>query len=293
MGQSNLAVVTGCAGFIGAAVSKRLLDEGWKVVGLDNLNDYYSPDLKRARLERLDGIDFRLKDLAGYWELDADIVIHLAAQAGVRYARENPSAYIQSNIVGFANLLERTRCPIVYASSSSVYGGGPFKVSDRPDPRNLYAATKASNELLAQAHHHLYGVPMTGLRFFTVYGPWGRPDMAYYEFTRKMLAGETITLYKASRDFTYIDDAVDGVMSAVNNLSGNQIYNIGNDRPETTETLVSHLSDFLSIKPRIEYASLPLDDAPVTCADISQTPDYQPRVGLREGLERFVDWYQC
>lgn len=314
-------LVTGAAGFIGHALSMRLLDDGHEVTGLDNLNDYYDPSLKRARLARLDQHDafaFHETDLADAGALEeafrsanAGVVVHLAAQAGVRYSLVNPGAYVQSNLVGFANVLECVRrhepAHLVYASSSSIYGASrriPFALDDPADePVSLYAATKRSNELMAHSYSHLFGIPMTGLRFFTVYGPWGRPDMAYFDFTRRILAGEPVRLYgngEPKRDFTYIDDIVDGVVAALRHVPGgdgvpHQRYNLGHDQPVRVRDFLSVLERLLGRRADIEDQPLPKGDVPVTWADIDTTRrdlGYDPRTGLEEGLERFVAWFR-
>lgn len=315
-------LVTGCAGFIGHAVATRLLFDGHTVFGLDNLNDYYDPALKRARLSRLESspfFHFRRVDLAnadalGAWfeEAGPETVVHLAAQAGVRYSLVNPNAYVQSNLMGFANLLEccRRRPPrhLVYASSSSVYGASrrvPFALDDPADtPISFYAATKRANEHMAYSYSHLHGIPATGLRLFTVYGPWGRPDMAYYEFTRRMLAGESITLYadgEPQRDFTYIDDIVAGIKAALGRAPAREngvphrLFNLGNDRPARVRELIALLEGFLGVEARVESRELPPSDVMTTWADIAESRrvlGYEPRIRLEEGLRRFVDWYR-
>lgn len=331
-------LVTGAAGFIGYHVTKRLLQDGHSVVGLDNLNDYYDVCLKLSRLREL-GIknvseslvqsevysDFqfvkfnlmeceRLSDL--FKTEKFDIVVNLAAQAGVRYSIENPYAYIDSNIVGFINILECCRhYPVkhlVYASSSSVYGGNtkvPFSEEDRVDhPVSLYAATKKSNELMAEVYDHLYGIPTTGLRFFTVYGPWGRPDMAYYSFTEKLLRGESIQIFNnghCERDFTYIDDIVEGITRIINVVPERAVvYNIGNNHPEKLLDFVNILQEEL-----VKVGLLPVDydfsahqvllpmqpgDVPVTYADTSKLElvcGFKPSTSLRKGLRAFAKWY--
>lgn len=316
-------LITGSAGFIGFHVASLLLEQGETVYGIDNLNDYYSPDLKRARLERLGAykdFEFSEIDLADYKAIEAFVadkpvtkMIHLAAQAGVRYSIDNPHAYVQSNLVGHLNMLEIARHQpnlehMLYASSSSIYGGRtemPFLESDRADtPISLYAATKKSNELMSHTYSHLYGIPLTGLRFFTVYGPWGRPDMAYFSFTKKILAGEEIQIFNHGdmlRDFTYIDDIVDGILRIANQGPAQRdgpphgVYNIGNNNPEKLEDFLAILEDELGVKAnRIDLPMQP-GDVPVTAADISSiNKDYgfQPKTNLRDGLSKFVRWYR-
>lgn len=328
-------LVTGAAGFIGFYLSRALCAAGHSVVGLDNLNDYYSPELKRDRLAELNpysDFSFRRLNLADAAGLDALFaaerfthVVNLAAQAGVRYSLENPAAYVESNLVGFANLLECCRrYPVehlVYASSSSVYGLNakmPFSTSDPVNhPVSLYAASKKSGELMAHAYSHLYGLPTTGLRFFTVYGPWGRPDMAYFSFTRRILAGQEIELFnqgKMRRDFTYIDDILSGVLSAIAHPavpdpgwspdapapdSGSapyRVYNIGNNQVVELEYFVQVLEEAIGRKARIKYLPMQPGDVYATYADIeSSTRDlgFNPSTGIEDGLPRFVEWYRA
>ncbi|MSQ58103.1 MAG: NAD-dependent epimerase [Betaproteobacteria bacterium] len=315
-------LVTGCAGFIGMHLSRRLLDDGVNVVGVDNINDYYDPNLKLARLERLSiskAFEFHRFDLADRGAVDKlfstgnfDRVIHLAAQAGVRYSLTHPHAYINSNIVAFANLLEacRTHPPghLIYASSSSVYGGNrklPFSVSDRTDnPISLYAATKKANELMAHTYSHLYGIPSTGLRFFTVYGPWGRPDMSAFLFTRAILAGEPIKVFNhgnMERDFTYVDDIVEGVVRVMNAIPPTQgaapyrLYNIGNHRPEPLLRFIEILEQVLGKPARKEFLPMQPGDVPSTYADVEdlrQAVGFAPDTSLETGLHRFAQWYR-
>ncbi|WP_176511784.1 NAD-dependent epimerase [Pseudomonas faucium] len=316
-------LVTGSAGFIGFHVARRLCEQGIDVVGIDNLNDYYSVSLKQARLailRELPGFTFLpldITDAAGLATLFAahhfEQVIHLAAQAGVRYSLDNPHAYGQANLVGFINLLEacRQRAPshLIYASSSSVYGSNeqmPFKVSDAVDhPISLYAATKRSNELMAYTYAHLYGLPTSGLRFFTVYGPWGRPDMALFKFTEAMLAGKPIDLYnqgEMARDFTYIDDIVESICRlrlrppvASASTPPYHLFNIGRGQPVPLLAFVQALEKALGI--RAERRLLPLQPGDVmkTWADVSALAHwvgYQPRVPVEAGVQAFVDWYR-
>jgi UDP-glucuronate 4-epimerase len=324
-------LVTGAAGFIGAATSRALLDRGDEVVGVDNLNDYYDPALKRARLEnlerqygnrfRFERVDFsdpeELKRLAD--GLSIDNIVHLGAQAGVRYSMENPGAYIQSNLVGHCNMLELARSvrprQMVYASSSSVYGGNkslPFRVEDRVDhPLSLYAATKKADELLSESYASLYRLPLTGLRFFTVYGPWGRPDMAMWIFTRALFAGEPLPLYNGGemrRDFTYIDDIVRGVLSCLDSppaddgsmkaggsTAPHALYNIGNSRSEDLMRVVELLEQATGVKALIDPQPMQPGDVKDTFADISaieRDHGFAPTTSIDEGIPRFVSWYR-
>lgn len=327
-------LVTGAAGFIGSHTAHVLLDRGEEVVGLDNLNDYYDVRLKEARLERLtsrDGFTFHkaaLEDkpaLMGIFRQHSiKKVIHLAAQAGVRYSIENPDAYIQANIVGFQHMIDLAKEAgvehFVYASSSSVYGSNekmPFATSDSVDhPVSLYAATKKSNELVAHTYSHLYGLPTTGLRFFTVYGPWGRPDMSLFLFTRKIIAGEPIDVFnhgKHRRDFTYIDDIVDGVIRVADNppaanpnydlLSGDpaashapyRVYNIGNNKPVELMTFIETIEKHLGLEARRNFLPLQPGDVPATYADIEplrRDTGFEPRTSIDEGIGNFIDWYR-
>jgi len=304
-------------------VARALLGQGETVFGIDNLNDYYTPALKRARLEKLgafEAFEFADIDLADNGSLKTFVagkqivkIIHLAAQAGVRYSIENPHAYVQSNLVGHVNMLEIARHMkglehMLYASSSSIYGGRsemPFLESDRADtPVSLYAATKKSNELMSHTYSHLYGIPLTGLRFFTVYGPWGRPDMAYFSFTKKILAGEEIQIFNHGdmlRDFTYIDDIIDGIIRIA--VKGpverdgppHGVYNIGNNNPEKLEDFLAILEDELGVKANRRDLPMQPGDVPVTAADITAiNRDYgfEPTINLREGLRKFVRWYR-
>jgi UDP-glucuronate 4-epimerase len=306
--------ITGAAGFIGSHTALALKAQGAEVIGYDNFNDYYSIDLKKARTQRLQekGISVIEGDLCDSTKLeeifcqnDFTHVLNLAAQAGVRYAQKNPGAYLRSNLEGFLNLLERLKerphIKLVYASSSSVYGCNaktPFSVQDATDqPANLYAATKKANELLAYSYHHLHGLTTIGLRYFTVYGPWGRPDMAYFSFTEAILKGEPIRLFNNGqmwRDFTYIDDAVQGTIAALDH-SENSIFNLGNNRCEKLLTFVSALEKALGK----EAVKIFVEDAPGemtrTFADISLAQEklgFQPTISLKEGLDRFVHWHK-
>ncbi len=326
-------LITGAAGFIGNNLALRLLERGDEVIGIDNLNDYYDPSLKEARLARtadqpgFTDIRIDLEDRAGIAEVFAkykpDGVVNLAAQAGVRYSLENPNAYIDTNVVGFMNILEGCRHNdvkhLVYASSSSVYGSNtkmPFSVHDNVDhPVSIYAATKKANELMAHTYSHLYRLPTTGLRFFTVYGPWGRPDMALFLFTRKILAGEPIDVFnygKHRRDFTYIDDIVEGVIRTLDRVpepnpdwSGDNpdsasstapyaLYNIGNNQPVELMHYIEVLEDCLGRKAEKNLLPLQPGDVPDTYADTQALMDdtgYRPDTPVEEGVARFVEWY--
>ena len=327
-------LVTGAAGFIGSHVAAKLLERGDSVVGIDNLNEYYSVQLKRDRLALLEGREgfaFReldVSDNANLQELIStdrpEVVIHLAAQAGVRYSIENPGAYVQSNLVGFANVLEVCRHfdvkHLVYASSSSVYGANtkmPFSVHDNVDhPVSLYAATKKSNELMAHTYSHLYRLPTTGLRFFTVYGPWGRPDMALFKFTEAILAGRPIDVYnngKMQRDFTYIDDIVEGVVRTADHVaapnlewSGSKpdpgtslapyrLYNIGNNQPVELLRLIEVIEQALGRTAKKNLLPTQPGDVPATYADVDDLVcdvGFQPKTSIEQGVKKFVDWYQ-
>ncbi len=327
-------LVTGAAGFIGSHLSHRLLGRGDDVVGIDNMNAYYDPSLKQARLQPLTAnpsFTFKRLDIAdreGMRDLFAsnrfDLVAHLAAQAGVRYSLQNPAAYIDSNVVGFGNILEGCRHTevrhLVYASSSSVYGANtalPFSVHNNVDhPLSLYAATKKANELMAHSYSHLYRLPTTGLRFFTVYGPWGRPDMALYLFTKAIVAGEPINVFnhgRMSRDFTYIDDIVEGVLRSLDTVatpdpgwSGNapdpassnspyRLYNIGNNSPAELTELIGIIEEALGKKARLNPMEMQPGDVPATYADVDALRDavgFAPATPLHIGVKRFVEWYR-
>jgi len=327
-------VVTGAAGFIGMHVAKRLLECGDEVVGVDNLNDYYDVGLKESRLAELRPfpnftfVKLDVADVEGtsalFAEQDFERVIHLAAQAGVRYSLQNPHAYINSNIVGFLNILEMCRHHriehLVYASSSSVYGANtkqPFSAHDCVDhPISLYAASKKANELMAHSYSHLYNLPTTGLRFFTVYGPWGRPDMAVFLFTKSILEGKQIDVYndgKMQRDFTYIDDIVEGVVRVLDKIplpdqkwSGDnpdpsssyapfRVYNIGNHKPVELLRLIEILEDSLSRKAEKNFLPLQPGDVLATYADMddfAKAVDFNPITPIETGVKKFVEWYQ-
>ncbi len=326
-------LVTGAAGFIGYHLAERLLDRGDTVVGLDNLNDYYDPSLKEDRLARIEGHEgftFAKIDLVDRPAMTAlfergrfDRVVNLAAQAGVRYSFENPHAYVDSNLTGFMNILEGCRhtevAHLVYASSSSVYGANttmPFSIHDNVDhPLSLYAASKKANELMAHTYSHVYRLPTTGLRFFTVYGPWGRPDMALFKFTEKILADEPIDVYNYGnhrRDFTYVDDIVEGVIRVLDgnpapnpDWNGDQpdpgtstapyrIYNIGGNRPTELLRYIEVLEECLGKKAQKNLLPLQPGDVVATHADVQdliQDFDYQPSTTVEEGVQKFVEWY--
>ena len=328
-------LITGGAGFIGSTLAHRLLDRGDTVTAIDNLNDYYEVSLKEARLARLserEGFNFKRMDLVDEAGLKAlfddkqfDAVMNLAAQAGVRYSIDNPGVYVSSNLVGFGYLLECCRHHkikhLVFASSSSVYGANtklPFSEDDPVDhPVSLYAASKKANEMMAHTYAHLYGVPCTGLRFFTVYGPWGRPDMAFFKFTRMMLAGESIPVFNngnLSRDFTYIDDIVEGVMRVIDrpatadkNYNSHQptpatssapfrIYNIGNGSCVKLMDYIETLEDCLGVKANYEMLPMQAGDVHATNADITRMKaefGFQPKTDVKPGLQAFVDWYRA
>lgn len=316
-------LVTGAAGFIGYHLSRRLLESGYRVAGIDNCNAYYDPSLKRARLKELfacERFSFTEGDLADPHLAEAllaetrpGVVVHLAAQAGVRYSIENPRAYLESNVVAFFNMLEGVRnhpvAHFLYASSSSVYGNReqtPFSIRDRVDkPVSLYAATKKSNELFAYTYSHLYDIPATGLRFFTVYGPFGRPDMAYFKFTKSVFEGKPIDVYNNGdmlRDFTYIDD----VTSCVERMlfvppkpdetgARNAVYNIGNNQPVRLLDFIHFLEDATGKRAELRFLPMQAGDVEKTYADISETQrdfDFAPKTGVAEGLGHFVSWYR-
>ncbi len=327
-------LVTGTAGFIGCETALQLLARGNEVAGIDNVNDYYDTRLKRARLQRFKGqqryrnFEFCLSDAASlnavFENFQPQRVIHLAAQAGVRYSLDNPSAYITSNLVAFGNILEACRHHqvehLVYASSSSVYGANtkqPFAEADAVDhPVSLYAATKKSNELMAHTYSHLFGLPTTGLRFFTVYGPWGRPDMAYYKFVQRILAGDSIDVYnhgRHRRDFTYIDDIVEGVVRCCDQVATAdpawrserpdpatsnapfRVYNIGNNTPVELLYFIELLEQNLGRKAEKRLLPMQPGDVPDTYADVDRlgaAVGYRPKTSIEEGVARFVAWYR-
>ncbi|WP_062766534.1 NAD-dependent epimerase/dehydratase family protein [Sphingopyxis terrae] len=324
-------LVTGAAGFIGMHVTAALLARGEHVIGIDNFNDYYSPELKEARiaeLERIGGdrLTIHRVDIGDDSELaaalageDFDRIIHLAAQAGVRYSLDNPSAYVRANLAGHVNILELARQikvrHLVYASSSSVYGANktmPFRVEDRVDqPISLYAATKRADELMSETYAHLFRIPQTGLRFFTVYGPWGRPDMALWKFTASILSGKPIDVYNHGnmrRDFTYIDDIVDGVIRSLDRppaddglakaggyQTPHRLYNIGNNRPEPLMDLISTIERACGRKAELNMLPMQDGDVPATFADIaaiSREVGYSPSTDIEIGVIQFVDWFR-
>lgn len=327
-------LVTGAAGFIGSTVSHQLLDRGDEVIGLDNFNDYYEVSLKEARGEKLRArsgyteVRLSVEDRAGMDALFAahriDRVVHLAAQAGVRYSLENPHAYVDANLVGFMNILECCRHAqvehLVYASSSSVYGANetlPFRVEDSVDhPVSLYAATKKANELMAHTYSHLFGLPTTGLRFFTVYGPWGRPDMALFKFTRAILAGQPVQLFNGGhhrRDFTYVTDIVSGVIGTLDQVATAdpmydpkvpnpgtsnvpwRVFNIGSDRPVDLIRYLELIEEACGKKAQVESLPMQAGDVEATHADVSalnRAIGYAPKVTVEEGIPKFVEWFR-
>lgn len=327
-------LVTGAAGFIGFHLALQLLKDGNSVVGLDNVNDYYDVQLKRDRLERLRAfrefqlLQLDLEDRAGmetvFRQNGFSVVVHLAAQAGVRYSLSNPHSYVDSNLVGFLNILEGCRHSkvkhLVFASSSSVYGANtamPFSVHQNVDhPVSLYAATKKANELMAHTYAHLYELPCTGLRFFTVYGPWGRPDMALFLFTRAMIEGRPIQVFnhgKMRRDFTYIDDIIEGVVRIMGvppqpdktwrgeapdpgtSYAPYRVYNIGNNHPVELMEFIGVIEECLGIEAKKEYLPMQSGDVPATYADIEDLArdfGFRPKTGIKEGIGRFIAWYR-
>lgn len=308
-------LVTGIAGFIGSHVAHALVARGDTVIGIDNFNDYYDVALKRDRVAALVGdacpvleVDFSEKEQlrAVFAQHDFDVICHLGAQAGVRYSLENPDAYERANNQGTLNIFELARAhnvpKIVFASSSSVYGGNtkvPFSEADPINtPISLYAATKRSNELVAHVYHHLFGIKMLGLRFFTVYGPWGRPDMALFKFTKNILAGKPIDVYnhgKMQRDFTYIADIVAGVLAAIDADLDYEIINLGNNNPVTLEDFIAHLESVLGRRAKRNLLPMQPGDVPTTFADIAKAEKllgYKPRTSIAEGIAHFVAWYK-
>ncbi len=309
----STVLITGAAGFIGYHLAERLLSQGVAVVGLDNLDPYYSVALKQARLDRLSRhsnwrfIHADVVDSAGelFQKTAPDQVVHLAAQAGIRHSLQDPQAFVRDNLVGFFSVLEAAKNTgiehLVYASSSSVYGADPlpFREDARADaPLNLYAATKRSNELMAHAYGTLNGFACTGLRLFTVYGPWGRPDMALFKFTRKILAGETLPVFghgNMQRDFTYVSDVVEAILAVLGRPDGVQVYNVGGNQPVGLMELIATLERALGRKAALEMLPMQPGDAPSTRADaqaLFKATGHQPTVGLEEGVERFVAWYR-
>jgi len=313
--STNKILVTGAAGFIGFHLCQSLLEDGYEVMGVDNLNDYYDPNLKLARLEQLKpykNFKFEQVDIAdrdsitqSFQSFDPTKVVNLAAQAGVRYSIENPYAYMDANLVGFLNIIELCRHNnvqgFIYASSSSVYGGNtkiPFSVDDRVDnPISLYAASKKSNELIANSYSHLYGLNTTGLRYFTVYGPWGRPDMAMFIFTRKILAGEPIPVFNngnMKRDFTYIDDIIAGTRSAIDRIFKCEVFNLGNHKSEQLMDVVSLIEQNLGKKAEIDFQPMQPGDVSESFADIDKSIEllnYKPKTNIDVGIGKFINWY--
>lgn len=312
--MSKKIFLTGAAGFIGFHLAHALAQRGDTVLGLDNFNAYYAPSLKKARAARLQemGISVQTGDICATEQLRALFeqfapthCVHLAAQAGVRYSLSNPEAYLSANLNGFCHLLELLRLhptiPLIYASSSSVYGTNrkvPFSETDKTDcPANLYGATKKANEAMAYAYHHLFNIPMTALRFFTVYGPYGRPDMAYYSFTKAITEGRPIEVYNAGkmrRDFTYIDDIIAGTIAAIDLSAPWEIFNLGNNEPQELMTLIALLEKHLNKKASLQFLSMQPGDMEETFADISHARDklgFAPKVSLEDGVARFINWY--
>lgn len=322
MDMDKKILITGSAGFIGFHLSKALLEKGWQVIGFDNLNGYYDVSLKHDRLgllKQYQGFHFIKGDISNECEVEdsfqtfaPDVVVNLAAQAGVRHSIDKPEEYIESNIIGFFHILEACRKHpvkhLLFASSSSVYGNQihtPYCIEDRTDtPVSLYAATKKSNELMAFTYSHLYGIPVTGLRFFTVYGPYGRPDMAYFAFTRKILEGDAIRVFNngnLTRDFTYIDDIVDGILNIIPSVpmknkkdARYKLYNIGHGKPENLLYFIETLEKCLRKTAKKELLPMQPGDVYQTFADIEDLKEdfgFQPQVNLENGLKQFVDWY--
>jgi UDP-glucuronate 4-epimerase len=309
-------LVTGVAGFIGYHLCKSLLEDDYEVLGIDNINDYYDPKLKLVRLEQLKpykNFKFEKVDIAdrdsitqSFQSFKPRKVINLAAQAGVRYSLENPYAYIDANLVGFLNIIELCRHNnvegLIYASSSSVYGGNekiPFSVEDRVDkPLALYGATKRANELIAYSYSHLYGLRSTGLRFFTVYGPWGRPDMAMFIFTQKIIAEENIMVFNygnMKRDFTYIDDIIKGTRSSIEKNYKSEVFNLGNNKSEQLMDMIGLLEKELGKKAKIDFQPIQPGDVKESFADIKssgQKLDYVPKTTINDGIPRFIQWYK-
>ena len=309
-------LVTGVAGFIGYHLCKSLLEDDYEVLGIDNINDYYDPKLKLVRLEQLKpykNFKFEKVDIAdrdsitqSFQSFKPRKVINLAAQAGVRYSLENPYAYIDANLVGFLNIIELCRHNnvegLIYASSSSVYGGNekiPFSVEDRVDkPLALYGATKRANELIAYSYSHLYGLRSTGLRFFTVYGPWGRPDMAMFIFTQKIIAEENIMVFNygnMKRDFTYIDDIIKGTRSSIEKNYKSEVFNLGNNKSEQLMDMIGLLEKELGKKAKIDFQPIQPGDVKESFADIKssgQKLDYVPKTTINDGIPKFIQWYK-
>jgi UDP-glucuronate 4-epimerase len=308
-------LVTGAAGFVGFHLSRSLLNDGYEVLGIDNINNYYDPKLKLARLEELkpyknfkfEKIDIANRDILtqAFQSFNPQKVVNLAAQAGVRYSIENPYAYMDSNLVGFLNIIELCRLSkiegFVYASSSSVYGGNekiPFSTEDRVDnPISLYGATKRANELIANSYSHLYGLHTTGLRYFTVYGPWGRPDMAMFIFTKKILAGESIPVFNngnMKRDFTYISDIISGTRAAIDKNYKCEVFNLGNHKSERLMDVVSLIEQNLGKKAEIKFLPMQPGDVPESFAEINKSIkmlDFHPKTNVNDGINLFISWY--
>ena len=309
-------LVTGSCGFIGMHLSKSLLEDGYEVIGVDNLNNYYDPTLKVARLNLLskyDNFDFEKIDIASYVDLEPVFkkfkfskVVNLAAQAGVRYSLKNPHAYIHSNIVGFMNILELCReyntGGLIYASSSSVYGGNneiPFSEKQNIDkPLSIYAASKKSNELMAYSYSHLYGLKTTGLRFFTAYGPWGRPDMAMNIFSDRIIKNQPISVFNhgdMKRDFTYIDDIIAGVRASIDKNYDCEIFNLGKKSSEDLISMIHIIEDTLGIKAKINFKDIQPGDVKETCANIDYAKeklDYNPLIPIESGIPKFIEWFK-
>ncbi|MBC8312595.1 MAG: GDP-mannose 4,6-dehydratase [Candidatus Marinimicrobia bacterium] len=309
-------LVTGCAGFIGYHLTISLLKDGIEVLGIDNLNEYYDINLKNNRLLNLKAyrnFTFQKIDIANkvslsqrFKKFQPDMVVNLAAQAGVRYSIENPYAYLDSNLTGFLNILEMCRNyevkGLIYASSSSVYGSNtkyPFNTSDRTDnPIALYGATKKANELMAHSYSHLYNLPTTGLRYFTVYGPWGRPDMAMYIFTENIFQGKSIPVFNQGnmkRDFTFIDDIISGTRSAMENNYACEIFNLGNNKSEKLMDMIKIIETNLAKKADIDFQPMKQGDVPESFADIDKSIeklDYHPKIDIEDGIPLFIDWYK-
>ena len=314
--HASRILVTGSAGFIGYHLCQSLLKDGFIVYGVDNINSYYDPTLKQARLDQLQShtnFSFKKLDISISAELNKVFedfkpqkVVNLAAQAGVRYSLENPQAYIESNVVGFMNVLECCRYHdvegLIYASSSSVYGGNekiPFSVDDRVDrPISIYAATKISNELMAHSYSHLFDLHTTGLRYFTVYGPWGRPDMAYYIFADKIFKGEPISVFnhgEMERDFTYIDDIITGTRAAIEKNYPCEVFNLGNNNSEDLMEMVGLIESEIGKKAEIQFEGMQPGDVKRTFADIEhskQKLNYIPTTKIVEGIPKFIDWFK-
>ena len=309
-------LITGCSGFIGMHLTKSLLKDKYDILGIDNINDFYSVNLKNARLNELKlykNFDFVKLDIANksrlkkiFEKFNPHKVVNLAAQAGVGYSLVNPHAYVESNVIGFLNILEMCKDykvkGLIYASSSSVYGKNkkiPFSILDRvEEPISIYAATKKSNELMAHVYNHIYGLRSTGLRFFSVYGPWGRPDMAIYIFTEKILRNETISVFNHGnmrRDFTYIDDIVEGIKTSIKKNYSNKIFNLGNNKAESLMDIISLIEKSLGKKARVNFKGMQPGDVKETLSDIEESRiklDFYPKISIKEGMASFIEWYK-